>query len=178
RPRIAGGIPRSGCDRLVGRLRAPAAHADRGLGGRHDARGCHAAGGTSSATVDPARSAGRHPARRRRAAVEDADRAGGGGARSRARADARTSPRGLRIAADAERLEAESEQQRAGLMRLRDELARAIQETISAGNAELEGYAAERRRALHELNERIRRRERSLAEQIEREETDATRRIQ
>jgi hypothetical protein len=83
-----------------------------------------------------------------------------------------------RIVADAERLEAESEQQRGGLMRLRDELARAIQETISAGNAELEGYAAERRRTLHELNERIRRRERSLAEQIEREETDATRRIQ
>ena len=83
-----------------------------------------------------------------------------------------------RIAADAERLEAESEQQHAGLVRLRDELARAIQETIAEGNADLDAYAAERRRALHELNERIRRRERSLAEQIEREETDATRRIQ
>jgi len=83
-----------------------------------------------------------------------------------------------RIAADAERLEAESEQQRAGLMRLRDELARAIQDTVSEGNADLEAYAAERRRALHELSERIRRRERSLAEQIEREETEATRRIQ
>jgi len=83
-----------------------------------------------------------------------------------------------RIAADAERIESEGEQQRAGLVRLRDELARAIQETISEGNAELEAYAAERRRALHELNERIRRRERSLAEQIEREETDATRRIE
>src|SRR5438034_1129949 len=35
----------------------------------------------------------------------------------------------------------------------------------------------ERRRALHELNERIRRRERSLAEQIEREETEASRRV-
>jgi hypothetical protein len=83
-----------------------------------------------------------------------------------------------RIAADAERLESESEQQRGGLMRLRDELARAIQETVSEGNNELETYAADRRRALHELNERMRRRERSLAEQIEREETDATRRIQ
>ena len=82
-----------------------------------------------------------------------------------------------RIAADAERLEAETEQQRAGLVRLRDELARAIQETIEAGNAELETYAAERRRTLHELNERLRRRERSLAEQIERDETEATRRI-
>ena len=83
-----------------------------------------------------------------------------------------------RIAADAERLEAESEQQRAGLVRLRDEIARAIEETITEGNADLDGYAGERRRALHELNERIRRRERALAEQIEREEAEATRRIQ
>jgi len=66
-----------------------------------------------------------------------------------------------RIAADAERIEAESKQQRAGLVRLRDELARAIQETVDAGNAELEAYSADRRRALHELGERIRRRERS-----------------
>ena len=83
-----------------------------------------------------------------------------------------------RIAADAERLEAESEQQRAGLVRLRDDLARATQETVSSGSSELDAFASERRRALHELNERIRRRERQLSEQIEREETEATRRIQ
>ena len=83
-----------------------------------------------------------------------------------------------RIAADAERLEAESEQQREGLGRLRDELARLIEETIASGNQELESFGADRRRALHELNERIRRRERTLAEQIEREETEAMRRIQ
>src|SRR5206468_261512 len=83
-----------------------------------------------------------------------------------------------RIAADAERLEGESEQQRAGLVRLRDDLARATQEAVSAGTSELEGFAAERRRALHELNERMRRRERHMSELIEREETDAMRRIQ
>ncbi|HXY86267.1 MAG TPA: hypothetical protein VEH52_12375 [Gaiellaceae bacterium] len=83
-----------------------------------------------------------------------------------------------RIAANAERLESESEEQRQGLLRLRDELARVIQETVTAGNAELENYASERRRTLHELNERMRRRERALSEQIEREETEATRRIQ
>jgi uncharacterized phage infection (PIP) family protein YhgE len=83
-----------------------------------------------------------------------------------------------RIAADAERLEAESEQQRAGLVRLRNDLARATQETVEAGTTELETFAAERRRALHELNERIRRRERQLSELVEREETDAVRRIQ
>ena len=83
-----------------------------------------------------------------------------------------------RIAADAERLEAESEQQRAGLVRLRDDLARATQDAVSSGSSELGAFAAERRRALHELNERIRRRERQLAELIEREETEAMRRIQ
>jgi hypothetical protein len=82
-----------------------------------------------------------------------------------------------RIAADAERLEGESEQQRGGLVRLRDELARAIQEAVTTGNTELETYASERRRALHELNERIRRRERALSEQIQREEAEAMRRI-
>jgi uncharacterized phage infection (PIP) family protein YhgE len=83
-----------------------------------------------------------------------------------------------RIAADAERLEAESEQQRAGLVRLRDDLARATQETVTAGGSELDTFAAERRRALHELNERMRRRERQMSELIEREETEAMRRIQ
>jgi uncharacterized phage infection (PIP) family protein YhgE len=83
-----------------------------------------------------------------------------------------------RIAADVERLESESEQQREGLVRLREELTGAIQETNTAGNAELENYAADRRRALHELNDRIRQRERSLTEQVERAETEATRRIQ
>jgi hypothetical protein len=83
-----------------------------------------------------------------------------------------------RIASDAERLEAESEQQREGLGRLRDEHARLIEETIATGNQELESFGTDRRRALHELNERMRQRERSLAEQIEREETEAMRRIQ
>jgi uncharacterized phage infection (PIP) family protein YhgE len=83
-----------------------------------------------------------------------------------------------RIAADAERLEAESEQQRAGLVKLREEVARATQEAVTTGASELDTFAAERRRALHELNERIRRRERQLAELIEREETEAMRRIQ
>jgi hypothetical protein len=83
-----------------------------------------------------------------------------------------------RIAADAERLESESEQQHAGLVRLRDEVTRAMQETMEAGTVELDTYAAERRRALHELNERIRKRERQLMELIEREEAYAVGRIQ
>jgi hypothetical protein len=83
-----------------------------------------------------------------------------------------------RMAADAERLEAESVQQRAGLVRLRDDLARATQEAVAAGTSELESFGTERRRALHELNERMRRRERQMTETIEREETEALRRIQ
>ena len=83
-----------------------------------------------------------------------------------------------RIASDAERLEAESEQQRAGLVRLRDDLARATQEAVASGSSELDTFAAERRRALHELNERMRRRERQMTEAIDREETEALRRIQ
>jgi len=53
-----------------------------------------------------------------------------------------------------------------------------MQETMEGGTAELDTYAAERRRELHELNERIRKRERQLLELIEREEGDAMRRIQ
>jgi hypothetical protein len=83
-----------------------------------------------------------------------------------------------RIVAEAERLEADTEQQRAGFVRLREELNRATQEAIEAAGAELETYASERRRGLHELNERLRRREREMAELIEREESDATGRIQ
>jgi uncharacterized phage infection (PIP) family protein YhgE len=83
-----------------------------------------------------------------------------------------------RIAADAERLATESEQQRATLLKVREDIARATKDAVEAGTAELDTFANERRRALHELNERIRRRERQLSEQIEREETDAMRRIQ
>jgi hypothetical protein len=83
-----------------------------------------------------------------------------------------------RMTADAERLEGESEQQRAALGRLREEVSRATQEVVQAGTAELEGYASERRRALHELNDRMRQRERQVAQQIEREEGEAIRRIQ
>jgi hypothetical protein len=83
-----------------------------------------------------------------------------------------------RVSADAERLEGESEQQRAALVRLREELTRATQEAVQAGSGELEVYASERRRALHELNDRMRQRERQVSQQIEREETEAMRRIQ
>jgi hypothetical protein len=82
-----------------------------------------------------------------------------------------------RLRADAEGLESESEAQRAGLVKLRQELENATQEAIASSRTELEAHAADRRRALHELEERMRRRERELQERIEREETEAMQRV-
>jgi len=83
----------------------------------------------------------------------------------------------LRLAADAERLAAESEEQRAALSRLRAEIEKSLEEALGAAHTEVESHSAERRRALHELDERLRRRERELLERIEREELDASTRI-
>jgi gas vesicle protein len=82
-----------------------------------------------------------------------------------------------RILADVERLEAGSEDQRAFLARLREELGRTAKQLVTESEGELETHAADRRRALHELGERLRRRERELAERIEREENEAAERI-
>ena len=83
----------------------------------------------------------------------------------------------LRIAADADRIAAESEELRAALQRMRSELEKALEESLSTARSEVDAHAAERRRALHELDERLRRRERELAERIEREQAEAAQRI-
>jgi hypothetical protein len=83
-----------------------------------------------------------------------------------------------RLGKDAERLEAASEQQRAQVAQLRDELEKLTNQAVEEARAELETHAAERRRAIHEVGERLRARERGLQEQIEREEAEALRRIQ
>ena len=83
----------------------------------------------------------------------------------------------LRLTADAERLSAESEEQRAAVARLRTELSRTLDDALALARNELEVHGAERRRALHELEERLSRRERELTEQTQREEVDAVQRI-
>jgi hypothetical protein len=83
----------------------------------------------------------------------------------------------LRLTADAERLSAESEEQRAGVARLRTELQRTLDDALALASTELDVHAAERRRALHELEERMSRRERELTEQAQREEVDAVQRV-
>ncbi|HVP74607.1 MAG TPA: hypothetical protein VMS63_01195 [Gaiellaceae bacterium] len=84
---------------------------------------------------------------------------------------------GQRLTADGDRLAAESENQRTALARIRAELDKAIEDLLESARAEVESHAAERRRALHELDERMRRRERELLERIEREEAESAQRI-
>jgi hypothetical protein len=83
-----------------------------------------------------------------------------------------------RLDADAERLKTADEEQRAALARLREELGRAAAEAAATATAELEVHATERRRALHQVAERLTVRERDMLRRVEREETDASRRIQ
>jgi hypothetical protein len=83
-----------------------------------------------------------------------------------------------RLGTDAERLESESEAQRATLVRLREDLERAATDSVESARAELEAHGVERSRALQELGERLRRREHELREQIERGETEAQQRFQ
>jgi hypothetical protein len=83
----------------------------------------------------------------------------------------------VQLAADAERLAAESEDQRAALSRMRTEHDKALEEALAAASNDIDVHAAERRRALHELDERMRRREKELLERIEREEVESVQRI-
>ena len=82
-----------------------------------------------------------------------------------------------RLIADSDRLAAESETQRGAMQRLRADVDKALEDALALATTELESYAAERRRALHELEERMRRREKELMEQVEREEVVASQRI-
>jgi hypothetical protein len=83
-----------------------------------------------------------------------------------------------RLEADTQQLKSASEDQRAILAKLREEFERAAQEAGTAARREVEVHESERRRALHEVSERLRQRERDLRERIAAEETEAVRRIQ
>jgi hypothetical protein len=82
-----------------------------------------------------------------------------------------------RLRTDAERLSAASEEQRRALAQLRSEFERLITQLVEEGRAEVETHAAERRRALHEVSERLRNRERGFREQIDREEAESRGRV-
>jgi hypothetical protein len=83
-----------------------------------------------------------------------------------------------RLEADTEQLKSASEDQRAILAKLRQEFERSAEEAGTAARRDVEVHESERRRALHEVSERLRQRERELRERIAAEETEAVRRIQ
>ena len=83
-----------------------------------------------------------------------------------------------RLEADTQQLKSASEDQRAILAKLRQEFERTAEEAGTAARREVEVHESERRRALHEVSERLRQRERDLRERIAAEETEAVRRIQ
>jgi hypothetical protein len=64
------------------------------------------------------------------------------------------------------------EEQHGAISQVRGDLERLVNEATVAVQAEIETHAAERRRALHEVGERLRSRERALREQVEREEVE------
>lgn len=83
-----------------------------------------------------------------------------------------------RLESDGERVKTVGEEQKAAVNRLREDLARTAAEVAANAEAELESHAAERRRALHQVADRMTTRERDLLRRVEREEADASRRIQ
>jgi uncharacterized protein YukE len=83
-----------------------------------------------------------------------------------------------RIGQEAEAQHTQIDEERASVARLREELARLAHDVLQAASTELEQHAAERRRALQELADRMRRRERDLQEVIDREGNEAAQRIQ
>jgi hypothetical protein len=82
-----------------------------------------------------------------------------------------------RFTSETERLVSDTEDHRAALARVREEMAKQIKDAIEEGTSELETHSAERRRALHEVADRLRTRERKLTEQIDRELTESTRKL-
>ena len=83
-----------------------------------------------------------------------------------------------RFETDVDRLKTVDEEQKAAVARLREDLARTTADVAATAESELESHAADRRRALHQVADRMTSRERDLLRRIEREEADATRRIQ
>jgi uncharacterized protein YukE len=83
-----------------------------------------------------------------------------------------------KIGQDAEGMQGEIDEQRAVIARLRADLRRAAEDVAQQASAELEQHATERRHALHEIADRLRKREHELQQLVEREAGDATQRIQ
>ena len=83
-----------------------------------------------------------------------------------------------RLQLDTERLDAASEEQRERLTVLETQFSGAIDELSRSSQEQLEGHERDRRRALHEVADRLRQRERELRERVAAEEAEAIERIQ
>ena len=83
-----------------------------------------------------------------------------------------------RLAMDADSLDSVGEVQRERLSALEAQFDRTIREIAEEANEQLESHEGERRRALHEVAERLRRRELELRERVTAEEAEAIQRIQ
>ena len=83
-----------------------------------------------------------------------------------------------RLELDTERLDAASEAQRERLTALETQFARAADELSQSSQEQLEAHERDRRRALHEVAERLRQREHELRERVAAEEAEAIQRIQ
>lgn len=77
-----------------------------------------------------------------------------------------------RLSDHAAELGALEEHQAASIGRMRADIEQAIEEALAGARNEIEVHAADRRRTLHEVSERLRSRERGIREQIEREEAE------
>src|SRR5262249_42353457 len=74
---------------------------------------------------------------------------------------------------EAERLQASLEEHRSLNAKLRQDLAKVAEEVAAAAATDLEAHGVERRKALQELADRLRLRERELQDQIDREQAEA-----
>jgi hypothetical protein len=83
-----------------------------------------------------------------------------------------------RITVETERLESVGEEQRQRLAALAAEFERVVREIAERAQSELEQHESDRRRALHEVADRLRSRERELRERVGTEEAEAIQRIQ
>ncbi len=83
-----------------------------------------------------------------------------------------------RLAIETERLDTASEEQRARLAELVTEFDRTAREVAETARTQLETHETERRRALHEVADRLRERERELRDRIAAEESEAVQRIE
>jgi hypothetical protein len=83
-----------------------------------------------------------------------------------------------RIEGDREKIHEAGDFQAVAFAKLREELERAAEAAAASVRADLEAHAAEGRRAVEEMNQRLKARDRRIVERIEREEIDIAKRVQ